>query len=80
MTANRMLGISFAVLLLATCGLAGILFLAMKYFTYQGAGLDWIYPTAGLLIMVWCVSAFGVVASGVTALIIIIKRRAKHQE
>ena len=75
MTATRMLGISFALLIFATCGLASILFLAMKYFTYQGTGLDWIYPTAGLLIMLWCLSAFGVVASGVTVLLSVVRRK-----
>ena len=79
MTATRMLGISFATLILATCGLAGMLLLAMKYFSYQGTGLDWIYPTAGLLIMLWCVSAFGVIASGVTALVGMIKSNAARR-
>jgi hypothetical protein len=74
-----MLGISLAALILATCGLAGILLLAMKYFSYQGTGLDWIYPAAGLLIMLWCLSAFGVIASGVTALIGIVKSNAARR-
>ena len=79
MTATRMLGISFSALILATCGLAGILFLGMKYFSYQGTGLNWIYPTAGLLIMLWCVSAFGVIACGVNALVSIIKSNAARR-
>ena len=51
----------------------------MKYFSYQGTGLNWIYPTAGLLIMLWCVSAFGVIACGVNALVSIIKSNAARR-
>lgn len=79
MTATRMLWLSLAGLTGATCGLAGLLIVAMKYFTYQGSGLGWIYPASGLLILLWCVSAFGVVSSGTTVIAGVIKRKAAQR-
>jgi hypothetical protein len=79
MTATRLLIISFAALVLNTAGLFALVILSLKYFTYQGTGLDWIYPVSGLLIMAWLLSAFGVVANGVTVIATAIKRRTAKQ-
>jgi uncharacterized iron-regulated membrane protein len=79
MTAHRLFFISLVALFLATCGLAGFFIIAFKYFTYQGSGLDWIYPTGGLLVLAWAGSAFTAVASGVTAIVGVIRHKYKQR-
>jgi hypothetical protein len=49
------------VLVLATIGLGAMFFLSFKYFTHQGNDLDWIYDVGGLVVILWLLSAFGVV-------------------
>lgn len=68
MTALRLFFISLAALLLTTCGLAGIFVIGFRYFTYRGTGLDWIYPTGGLLAFAWLGSAFTAATSGIIAI------------
>jgi hypothetical protein len=79
MTALRLFFISLVALCLATCGLVGIFIIALLYFTYQGTGLDWIYPTGGLLVFACFGSAFAAAASGVTAVAVAIRRKYKQR-
>lgn len=65
MTAVRLLAISLVVLFLATCGIIGFFVLSFAYFNYQGSGMDWIYPTSGLMILMWLGSVVMAVASRV---------------
>jgi len=79
MTALRLFLVSLVAFLLATCGLAGIFIIAFTFFTYQGTGLDWIYPTGGLFILLGLGSAFTALASCVTLLVGIILRKCKQR-
>ena len=56
--------IYFAVLVAATCGLFFLLVLSLRYFTYSGSGMDWIYPTSGALAILWAWSAFMTLKTG----------------
>jgi hypothetical protein len=78
MTALRPFFISMGVFVTAACGLAGFFVLAFTFFTYQGKGLDWIYPTAGLCVFALYVSGFAAAASGVTAIAQRIRRKFKR--
>jgi hypothetical protein len=61
---RRLFFISLALLIVSTLGCLGFVFLAFAFFTYQGSGMDWIYPTGGLAVLVWLASAFGTVTTG----------------
>ena len=41
----------------SSVGLLVLVLIGFKYFSYQGKGLDWIYPASGILLMAWLVSA-----------------------
>jgi hypothetical protein len=43
-------------------------FISFGFFTYQGTGMDWIYPAAGLCVLLWMGSARTTVASGVAVI------------
>jgi hypothetical protein len=69
MTAIPLLKISFAVWIFATVGLAAIFTVSFRYFTYQGNDLDWIYTVGGLFSVLWLLSAFGMTAAAVIAVL-----------
>jgi hypothetical protein len=65
MTPQRLLFWSLIALALSVCGFFGIIFLSFAFFTYQGNGMDWIYPTGGLFVFIALGSAFTAVVSGI---------------
>jgi len=67
MTAARGFYISLACFIAATFGLISFVWVSFRFFTYQGHGLDWIYPAAGLLILVWFGSATSALITGIAA-------------
>jgi hypothetical protein len=68
MTPRRLLFWSLIGLAISVIGFFGIMFLGFAFFTYQGTGMDWIYPTGGLFVLVGFGSALTVVVSGVLAI------------
>ena len=65
MSTKRQFFISLTVLIASTLGCLGIVFLLFAFFTYQGNGMDWIYPAGGLVVIIWMGSAFTTLVSGV---------------
>ena len=78
MTALRLFFISMGVFVAAASGLVAFFVLGFAFFTYQGKGLDWIYPTAGLCVFAMYGSGFVAVASGATEIVQRIRRKFKH--
>jgi hypothetical protein len=53
-----------ASLVVSTLGLVGFFVIGMVFFTYQGNGMDWIYPVGGLMALLLPVSALGTIVTG----------------
>lgn len=62
-------------LTLTACGLAGVIVITLGFFTYQGTGLDWIYPVSGLLLIACSASAYKVLSSGLYLIALARKRK-----
>jgi len=68
MVSTKVFAISLFCLVGAICGLLGLVFIAFRFFTYQGTGMDWIYPAAGLCVLLWMGSAWTTVTRGVAVI------------
>jgi len=75
MTTPRLFFLSLAGLVVASCGLLGFVYIAFRYFTYQGNGMNWIYPAAGFFCMLWLGSACTALFSLVKAVVEYIRRK-----
>jgi membrane protease YdiL (CAAX protease family) len=80
MVSLRRFVISLVCLVAATCGLLGFLFISFAFFTYQGNGMDWIYPAAGLCVLLWMWSAWVTVTSGIAAVEEYLYRKRKSKQ
>ncbi len=67
MTAPRKFVASLVALVVVTCCLIGLFLVSLRFFTYQGSGMDWIYPTLGLLMVFWFGSAGIALSNGISA-------------
>ena len=67
MTPQRLLFWALISLAISVLGFFGIMFLGFAFFSYQGNGMDWIYPTGGVFVLVGIASVFVAVISGVIA-------------
>ncbi len=75
MTPRRKLFWSLIGIAISVLGCLGFIFLGFVFFTYQGNGMDWIYPTGGLFFFLGIASVFTAVSSGVQAI-----KKAREKE
>lgn len=68
MSPKRLFLLSIVGLAIAGCGFIAFVFVGFAFFTYQGNGMDWIYPVSGLFVMLGVASGFTACVSGVIAL------------
>jgi hypothetical protein len=80
MTPSRLFFLSLLGLVVATCGVVGFFYIGFRYFTYQGSGLDWIYPVGGSFFVMWFGSAAMARVSGVWAVARYLQRARKKGE
>jgi hypothetical protein len=72
MTPKRLFFYSLIAIGLSVFGFMGIIFLCFAFFTYQGNGMDWIYPVGGLFVLLGMGS---VVVAGISGVLCLIEER-----
>ena len=60
----RQFFISLGVLVASTAACLGFVLVSFAFFTYQGNGMDWIYPAGGLAVIAFVGSGFSTAVTG----------------
>jgi uncharacterized membrane protein len=68
MTPRRLFFWSLIGLAISVLGFLGFIFLGFAFFTYQGNGMDWIYPVGGLFVSLGLASVVVAIISGVLSI------------